>query len=204
MGSPGPASFKLGGLQDVCLSVSCIRLSTRPSAFLPILALCLSVHPLAAELVGVDAVGGLARPVLRVGGHGGLQAGMQLRLERELGTARAEAERARRREKTDRQTAASSFAAVDDVVPMDALGSAYHRLANNGRVGGAVSAATYPALGRPPPPANRLCSGETNCWCFFLCGTCSECFACWAPWAVAKSSARGAWLWLLLLALALG
>lgn len=64
------------------------------------------------------------------------KAAQQLTLERELATARAEAERVRRRQQTDR--AVASFAVMDEVVPMDALGDAYHRLANHSRLGNAV------------------------------------------------------------------
>eukprot|EP00884_Botryococcus_braunii_P015895 jgi/Botrbrau1/298/Bobra.0022s0264.1 len=67
------------------------------------------------------------------------KAAQQLALERELALAREEAERVKRRAKNDRATA--NYSEGDVVVPMEAMGEAYYRLANNNRVGGAVKAA---------------------------------------------------------------
>ncbi|KAK9832275.1 hypothetical protein WJX74_005187 [Apatococcus lobatus] len=67
----------------------------------------------------------------------GEKAALQLSLERALHSAREDAERIKRRSKSERS--APAYPAVDDVVvPMDALGDTYFRLANHDRVGRAV------------------------------------------------------------------
>ncbi len=67
----------------------------------------------------------------------GEKAAAQLHLEREQAAARVES--IGRREATER--ASVSYATADyDVVPMDSLGGAYQKLANNQRVGDVVKA----------------------------------------------------------------
>lgn len=68
------------------------------------------------------------------------RAAAQLALERELAAARAQAERARRREAFER-AGAFAVGGPDDVVPMEALGASYRRLAAHDRLGSAVQAA---------------------------------------------------------------
>lgn len=69
----------------------------------------------------------------------GEKAAAFLQLERQEGAARAESERARRREATQR--ASSTVVSADyDVVPMESLGGTYQKLANHQRVGHAVKA----------------------------------------------------------------
>ncbi|KAK9808822.1 hypothetical protein WJX72_004299 [[Myrmecia] bisecta] len=70
------------------------------------------------------------------------KAAQQLHMEREVASARDEADRVKRRAKAERVTA--MYPADDDVVvPMDAIGEAYQRLANHGRVGRAVTASAW-------------------------------------------------------------
>lgn len=57
-----------------------------------------------------------------------------------------QAERVRRREVVDRAASSGFNAYADDVVPMEALGSAYRRLARHDRFGGAVKAGARCAI----------------------------------------------------------
>ena len=69
----------------------------------------------------------------------GEKAAAYLQLERQEALSRAESERVRRREASQR--ASSTAVSADyDVVPMESLGSTYQKLANHQRVGHAVKA----------------------------------------------------------------
>ena len=69
----------------------------------------------------------------------GEKAAALMQMEHELAAMRAESERARRKEAAG--PAYTSYAGVEyDVVPMDSLGGAYRKLANNQRVGHAIKA----------------------------------------------------------------
>ena len=65
------------------------------------------------------------------------KAAQQLSLERELTQAKQEAQSVKRRTTLERPTSAGD---AEGVVPLDSLGGAYHKLATNRRVGGAVRA----------------------------------------------------------------
>ncbi|KAK9825360.1 hypothetical protein WJX81_003665 [Elliptochloris bilobata] len=68
------------------------------------------------------------------------KAAQQMALERELLVAREEAARVQRRSRSERAAAAYGVE-TEGVVPMEAMGEAYSRLANSRSVGGAVRAA---------------------------------------------------------------
>ncbi|DBA88229.1 TPA: hypothetical protein ACH3X1_016587 [Trebouxia sp. C0004] len=68
------------------------------------------------------------------------KATQQLAHERQMAHAKDDAERVKRRAKTERASASSGSNLDDVVVPMDSLGEAFDRLANDNRVGSYVKA----------------------------------------------------------------